>query len=597
MTEGLLVPDLIIPGPSGIAGFSDDPNHEPGRSRSERLLWRRLEWERCQRSLPYYIERWVWCEDMDADPDDPDANPLCRMELFDAQHEILTAMFTYKHLLLLKTRRLGFTTLMCAAADWLCRFRQMRRVVMVNASRDAAADLMLNRLRKQMDPMLPDWMKDISGIVNKANYEIKYSNGSSIVAAALGRGNPARGDTVHLIVADEWVTYEDPEQTFEVLSPAVEGRGRHMVMGTTSDRRNHSALETLWKSADDKGIHKMFHGWASRPGRTAGDYEREFRKYGAQGMAIQYPRTVEEAFSRSSRKVFDQAKVAKLAGGCSPPLATWGWNPDEPADAPADRRGRFEPATDDNGLKPVLEIWDWPEPLVDYAAGADVAHGVEHGHYAAAIVVRVAAGEPAAVVAVLRVRVSPGVYGLMLDRLGRMFNIAVVAPETFGGGMATLEVLTRITKYPRLFRHFVFDQASRRQRSERIGFRTQADTKYPAVMKLDRVIRDGDFECRSAQVCKELARYEHVDDPSGKASTKTAGVPDDCVDAGFIAVTARGDMLLHPRRYPKAATRLEPLKLFSREWWRKYAAAINESSGSGMVGPSPAQTAYRDQTW
>lgn len=559
--------------------LSLDPDYEPGATREARLMWRRLEYLRCQHSAAYYINRWVYCKDMNAG----DAAPLVKMTLYDCQEDLLVRVFQHKHTLVVKTRRLGFTTVMCAVADWGCRFHPNYRVVLLNESKDRAIELMIMQIRDELNPMLPEWLRDApSGIINRGDL-IRYGTASTIAPAALGNGSPGRGDTVNLVVADEWATYKNPGIVFSSISPAVEGAGRRMVMGSTGVETDTS-LEELWKEAPDKGIHRVFYGYFSRPDRTEDDYQRELKKYGSLAMAINYPKTVDEAFKRSSRRVFDQARLHELANNCVPPVAALGWN---------DKTDRFELCDDDNRLDAVLQVWEWPQPHADYGCGADVAHGVEHGHYAAAMVLKVVPGEAAKVVAVLRLRAAPGTYGVMLDVLGRLYNVAVVAPETLGGGQATLSEMVRHTRYPRLFRHWIFDQV-KQKRTERWGYNTNLKTKPEARDRLDRAIRDKMFDCRCAEAVNEMSRYMYVDKPDGKPTGETAGKPyDDLVDAAMIAMAVHHDMIVFPRRYPKVrAEKSLVAKMLSMEYWKELAEA-SRNVEPGMIGPSPAGEGYR----
>ena len=175
----------------------------------------------------------------------------------------------------------------------------------------------------------------------------------------------------------------------------------------------------------------------------------------------------------------------------------------------------------------------------------------------------------------------------MLDRLGRMYNLAVIAPETLGGGLATLEELRRHTRYQRLFRHFVFDHINQKW-SERIGWGMNKSTKPAARDRLDRLIRDDLLDVRCAQTVKELGRYMHIDRADGKPSSETGGKPDDCVDGLMIACTVRHEMLEFPRRFPRPRHRQSGPKPWTIEWI-KAQAARSRNPGLEMIGPSPAQ--------
>ncbi|KJR22400.1 terminase, partial [Vibrio sp. S234-5] len=95
----------------------------------------------------------------------------------------------------------------------------------------------------------------------------------------------------------------------------------------------------------------------------------------------EYQSTPHEAFSPPGSRVFSAHSCMAAEAACTKPLLVYDVNPETGAmfdvrDS-VNREGKSENMQ--NGLQGYLLIWELPDPEKDYALGADVAEGLEHG--------------------------------------------------------------------------------------------------------------------------------------------------------------------------------------------------------------------------
>ncbi|MGY3855809.1 terminase, partial [Aeromonas aquatilis] len=117
-------------------------------------------------------------------------------------------------------------------------------------------------------------------------------------------------------------------------------------------------------------------------GCTISDEQRQWYvlKESTQGeeMKQEFPSTPLEAFLTSGRRVFDPIVTMAAEGDCIAPLIVYDMDP-----VTGRREKARKPETlDEQGQRSVenmLLVWELPDPDEDYAIGADVAEGLEHG--------------------------------------------------------------------------------------------------------------------------------------------------------------------------------------------------------------------------
>lgn len=117
-------------------------------------------------------------------------------------------------------------------------------------------------------------------------------------------------------------------------------------------------------------------------------------------------------------------------------------------------------------------------------------------------------------------------------RLGRIYNTALIVPETTGGwGFAVVQALQRM-HYPNVFTRKVLDRLSRKW-TDKLGFDTTERMRAHILDVLERVLREREFGLYSLRTVNEVATF--VINKNGKAEAQQ-GCHDDLLMALAIGV-------------------------------------------------------------
>lgn len=176
-----------------------------------------------------------------------------------------------------------------------------------------------------------------------------------------------------------------------------------------------------------------------------------------------------------------------------------------------------------------LRMYAPPQPGAAYCAAADIAEGVTGGNYSVFIIFDRMTGEE---VAFYRGHVPPDVFGEMLDRWGRKYNNAYMAPEVNNHGLTTLTILKQ-KLYPSLyFRPSKYDAYAQEQ-SSRLGWKTTVVTRPILIDDLAKALREDAIVIHSKELHDEMTVmiYDERNRPVAPASFH-----DDTVFAAGIAL-------------------------------------------------------------
>lgn len=156
----------------------------------------------------------------------------------------------------------------------------------------------------------------------------------------------------------------------------------------------------------------------------------------------------------------------------------------------------------------------------EYMIGADPSFGSIDGDYAAAHVLNRRTKEQ---VATFHGRIDPSSFADELALAGKYYNLATIAVETGGGGIATIERLRHT--YPRLYQRRVFDVVPGQDRSERqIGWETTWKTKAHMILKGVETVAKGDCTIHDEATFKEARTFSFY---GGRGLTDKFGPADE----------------------------------------------------------------------
>lgn len=433
-------------------------------------------------------------------------------KLRDAQSEVIWDWIKYRRNINLKARQIGFSTLIAAFCLWLTFGWPDREVVMLSKTERESVKL-LGKARYAMRSM-PEWVK-LRGpkLMDRTSQRMTFDN-DSVITSLPSNNDPARGDSLFLLILDEWAFLPNPEAAYASVEATTDLGGRAIGLSTANGEGNF--FHTMWLEAQagTNGFHPVFFPWSAVPERTDEWYAQKQRELANRIWQLhqEYPSTPEEAFIGSGNPVFNLEIIRQF----QPETGTeWTIQGTSRRDIQMYEGGPFM-------------VWEEPDHdnRYTYVVGNDTAMGLEHGDATVAWVVCVNTGKP---VACWHGRVDPDVFGEnILPAIGWWYRDAIIVPEVNNHGLTVVKALQR-AKYRNIYKRRVFGKRQERP-TESYGFMTTHTTKPVLVDELGKWLRDvGNIPHK--QTIHELMTFTR--DGNGKMS----GSPhDDCVIALGLAV-------------------------------------------------------------
>lgn len=468
-------------------------------------------------------------------------------ELRDAQVNTVKEWLDNRYSLVLKARQIGFSTLAAAYAFWLTFFWQDRFVVMLSRTEREAMKLLAKT--KYGYRFLPMWFKQRGPeLISDHQLKMAFTNESSIESLPSGN-DPARGESVYLVIVDEMAFLPNPEEAWASIEPIADVGGRVICLSTANGSGNF--FHQLWVGSQTgannfKGI---FWSWEAG-GRDDEWYETKKRTMSSWQLHQEYPRHPEEAFIKSGNPVFDISMLDSI-GTIEP----------ERGYLHIFSVGNSEFRLSEEG---EFSVWEFPEIDGVYVLGADVAEGLSYGDYSSAHIIDARTGT---MVAHWHGRIEPDLFGELLAEIGWWYNTCLIGVESNNHGLTTLKAMQRYG-YKNIYRQRKLNHA-RPQPTEVLGWRTTATSKPLAIDELSASLRDEDVVLHCYRTIGELRTYVRKDN-----GRMTGSPHDDRVMS--LAITVQ--MLKYVWLPEYRGSQLVPKN--SLAWWEQHLFA---ESGSGKV--------------
>lgn len=424
--------------------------------------------------------------------------------LWPAQVQLLWALMTARLVIILKARQLGISWICCWYALWLCLF-QPGKVVLLFSKGQAEADELLRRVKALYD-RLPDWLRaSLPTLVKENASELAWSNGSRIRSLPATQ-SAGRSLTASLVVLDEAAFLQFADQLYSALKPTIDNGGQLIILSTANGIGN--LFHQLWTraAAGLNTFKTIFLPWWARPGRDADWYAAQLAEYtDPQVVKQEYPATAIEAFLVSGRVRFPSEWIATQAPNVRPGLPRSEW--------PEALRGMLG-----------LTLYAPPQKDRRSVLAGDVAEGLEHGDYSAAVLIDAVTWEE---LAALHGHWEPDEFAAKLLDLAIVYG-ATIGVERNNHGHAVLVTLrSLITQRQLTSVRIAYGHDSRP------GWLTNAQTKPMSIDGLAVALRDGLAKVRSQAALDEMQIYRVG--PDGK-TTAPPGYFDDRVMAWAIAL-------------------------------------------------------------
>lgn len=487
-----------------------------------------LLWRRCAVDEAFFLENFWYIKH-------PERGRTL-MRLRPAQQETLEVWEQERYTIALKARQIGFSTLAGAHAVWLAFFHPDRFIIMLSRTERDAVKLL--QKSKYGYKYLPKWMlKRGPQLLDDNQSKMSWDHDSAIESLP-SASDPARGESVYLIIVDEWAFLPNAEEAWASIEPVTDVGGRVIGISTANGAGNFFHDFYVAGKTGASNFKSIFFPWSADGERDDAWYETKQRTMLPWQLHQEYPRDDVEAFIRSGNPVFDlddlkqHPKTTPISRGYF--VAT------------PDRAGRWVEAEEGH-----LHVWEHPVPGRRYVLGGDVAEGLEHGDYSVAQVIDFTTGNQ---VAKWRGHIPADLFGAdVLWHLGWHYNCALIGIEVNNHGLTTATHL-RDKGYPNIYYRHSYDKRNPHQRLTQIGWRTAVNTKPLAIDELSAAVRfpDPELVIFDAETIAEMERYVREGDG------KMHGSP---FDDQVMALAIANQMRKHEFQPFTAESKLRPWSL------------------------------------
>lgn len=231
----------------------------------------------------------------------------------------------------------------------------------------------------------------------------------------------------------------------------------------------------------------------------------------------EYPCTAEEAFLFSGRMVFSASHIQEARDECFKPKFRGEISLSS---------GAFEDRQDGR-----MRVWIKPRAGKRYVIGADVAEGLEHGDYSSADVLEMPGGLQAAQ---WHGHIDPDQYGVLLARIGKWYNGALIGVERNNHGLTTVTKL-RDMNYRNLYAQEDLEHRADGKETKKLGWLTTGKSKLKIIDQLAAELRDRDHGINCVETIDEMGTF--VIDEQGRHGAKPG-----CFDDRVMSRAIAGEM-------------------------------------------------------
>ena len=467
-----------------------------------------------------------------------------------AQMGTMEVWMTERYSIVLKARQIGFSTLAAAYSFWLVFFRPDRLVVMLSRTERESVKLLAKA--KYGYRFLPQWVK-LRGPQPTTDHQLKmvFDNESTIESLP-SNNDPARGESVYLVIVDEWAFLPNAEEAWASIEPVSDVGGR--VIGLSTANGSGNFYHQLWVGSQT-GTNKfkgIFYPWSADGERNQDWYDAKAANMHPWQLHQEYPSFPEEAFIKSGNPVFDIRMLDDMAI-IAPSVGHYHLY--------SAGNSEFQPALDG-----PLSIYDMPRKDNVYVIGADVSEGLSYGDYSSAHIIDAKTG---IVVAHWHGRIEPDLFGEHLAELGWWYNNALLGIENNNHGLTTLKASQRYG-YKNLYKQRRM-ASIRPEQTDILGWRTTATTKPLMIDEFAAAMRTGSIEIYDRLTIAELRTYVRKD------NGRTSGSPH---DDRVISLAIANQMLKYVWLPEYMDSKKPPIN--SLLWWEQHIFTNNRAGKTKM---------------
>ena len=392
------------------------------------------------------------------------------LKLNQAQEDILNALESENHLMILKARKLGSTTFIAGYYLWKALFRKNIKIAVV-AHTDEASRAIFS-IYQFFYQSLPSHIK-VRAISDRSNV-LKLATGS-MVKVGTASSESFRGQTYQYIHASEYAFWPNLDKTIAGLFGTADANAT-VILESTANGLNE-AYE-MWQS--ENGFNKIFMGWTidaryTRKTPAFKDHsklEREYaRKYELSEEQTNWMVQVLRTKCANSWQIFNQefpisAEMAFVTSG-----------------------SRFFPDPwPVSGTIAGLKIYKEPQKFHVYAMGVDTASGSPGGDYSAIMLLDVSDANKIEMAASYYDHLPPSDFKEVVYEMANKYSaLAVVESNSYG--LTIVEHLQE-KSYARQYRDQYWDKV-KGMFTPRYGFNTNTKSRNLLLSRLYEYVTRG----------------------------------------------------------------------------------------------------------
>ncbi len=370
---------------------------------------------RCAQDPVYFINKYVRIRHP--------VRGLIPFKTFEYQDRMITALTKKRLNVVLKARQMGYTEIVAAFVLWLILFHP-HQTIMCLATKAETAKGYIKKIRTAIKK-IPGWLL-IADVITDNKTSIELANGS-MVKSSTKAADAGRSDALSLLVVDEAAHIKGFDEVWTGLRPTISTGGRIIMLSTplgvgnvfektysdAIERRNDfNAICTMWYEHPE-------HISDLRVDEKTGRHTSSWFRAETKGM--------------TAREIAQEYECAFLASGdtfFTPDLMAW----------------VTENLLPETNLDEGLHVFRQPVPGRSYIMGVDSAtgKGFDRGGF------HVCDTETMEQVVEYNARIEPNGFAGEADRIGRLYNNALMVVENNAVGLAVLEHL-KLLAYPNLF--------------------------------------------------------------------------------------------------------------------------------------------------
>lgn len=267
-----------------------------------------------QESLEAWLELWTFI-------DEDGRTRTLADEIWEGQQRFLEALLRDRHVLSIKARKVGLSTLVGAHAGWTVRIRDVNASAHLVSYRELAAQELLHALKRGFEG-LPRYLQ--LPLLRETSTVLAYAAGARdrrSVKVFPATPNAAIEATTSHLVLDEWAHVFDPEALWAAVEPTLPTRASSALI--TTARSPGDFVHDYWQRSQLGHTRHapVFVSALERRDRSPEWLEQKLREEERLHVLHNYPLTAEDAFAAAGEPYFDCALLEAAKQDALPPAA------------------------------------------------------------------------------------------------------------------------------------------------------------------------------------------------------------------------------------------------------------------------------------